>query len=98
MKWELVLMSIVCSLSTMAQQPYDIVITELMADPSPQVGLPANEWIEIKNRSSVPIQLQGFHLGDASGWSGAFPSYLLQPDSNLIICASSALSSLSVFG
>src|SRR5690606_3326282 len=32
------------------------------------------------------------------GWSGAFPSYLLQPDSNLIICASSALSSLSVFG
>lgn len=40
------LLTPVCLLS---QNRYDIVIDEIMADPSPQVGLPSNEWIELKN-------------------------------------------------
>ena len=59
---------------------YDIVIDEIMADPTPQVGLPNNEWIELRNVSAVAINLQGFRLADLTGQSGAMPSYLLQPD------------------
>ena len=41
-------------------QQYDIVIDELMPDPSPEVGLPDYEWIELKNTSSFPINLNGW--------------------------------------
>ncbi|HJY22412.1 MAG TPA: lamin tail domain-containing protein, partial [Hanamia sp.] len=67
-------------------QQYDVVIDELMADPSPQVALPNNEWLELKNTSSFSINLQGWKLGDVSGSSGAMPRYILQPDSLAIIC------------
>jgi hypothetical protein len=77
---------------------YDIVIDEIMADPTPQVGLPNNEWIELKNTSAVAINLLGFRLSDLSGQSGAMPSYLLKPDSFVIVCTGSAVTSMSAFG
>ncbi len=77
---------------------YDIVIDEIMADPTPQVGLPNNEWIELKNVSSVAINLLGFRINDLSGQSGAMPSYLLKPDSFLIVCTSSAVAAMAAFG
>lgn len=77
---------------------YDIVIDEIMADPTPQVGLPNNEWIELKNISPAAINLQGFRLADLSGQSGPMPSYILKPDSFVIICTGSAVASMLVFG
>jgi hypothetical protein len=77
---------------------YDIVIDEIMSDPTPQVGLPNNEWIELKNTSIVAINLQGFRISDLFGQSGAMPSYLLKPDSFVIVCTGSAVASMSVFG
>jgi hypothetical protein len=77
---------------------YDIVIDEIMADPTPQIGLPNNEWIELKNTSTVAINLLGFRVSDLSGQSGAMPSYLLKPDSFVIVCTSSAVAAMSVFG
>ncbi len=77
---------------------YDVVINEIMADPSPAVGLPNNEWIELKNVSASPINLLGWRIADASGQSGAMSTYILQPDSMVIICANSAASNLSVYG
>lgn len=81
-----------------AQNRYAVVISEIMADPIPAVGLPAYEWIELKNTSAAPVSLQGWRIADASGQSGPLPSFLLQPDSVLIICSSTALSSLLLFG
>ncbi len=81
-----------------AQNRFDIVIDEIMADPSPQVGLPSNEWIELKNTTSIPINLQGWRIADAAGQSGPMPNFILQPDSFVIICTGSAVAAMSVFG
>ena len=87
-----------CIIRAQTVSRYDIVIDEIMADPTPQVGLPNNEWIELKNTSLVAINLQGFRISDLTGQSGAMPSYLLKPDSFVIICTSSAVTAMSVFG
>lgn len=81
-----------------SQNRFDIVISEIFADPSPQVGLPASEWIELKNTSQAAVNLQGWRLADASGQSGPFPAYLLPADSSVIICTGSAVAALSAFG
>jgi hypothetical protein len=77
---------------------YDIVIDELMADPSPQVALPNNEWIELKNTSPFDIDLQGWHIADLSEQSGPMPSYHLKPDSLVIVCSNSAAAALAAYG
>ncbi len=77
---------------------FDIVINELMIDPSPQVLLPGNEWVELKNTSSTTFNLAGFRIGDAAGQSGPMPNYTLLPDSFVIVCSSSAINAMSVYG
>ena len=69
-----------------------------MADPSPVTGLPNTEWIELKNRSTSPINLQGWRIADQTGVSGPMPAFLLKQDSLVIICTSSAASLLSIYG
>jgi hypothetical protein len=77
---------------------YDIVIDEIMADPTPLVGLPDAEWLELRNTSALAINLQGWRVGKSTGISGPMPSYLLKPDSFVIVCTSSAVALLSPLG
>ena len=63
----------------------DVIITEVFADPSPSVGLPEVEYVEIYNRSSQTFDLAGWTLSDASS-SGTFGSYILGPDDYVLIC------------
>ena len=79
-------------------QQYDVVIDEIMADPTPQVGLPDNEWIELRNTSSFDINLQGWTLADLTGQTGAMPNFILQPDSFVIVCTGSSVAALTPFG
>lgn len=81
-----------------AQERYSVLITEIMADPAPPVGLPNHEWIELKNTSPLAIDLLNWRIGDASSQSGPLPSLLLQPDSFVIVCATNSLAALSVLG
>lgn len=81
-----------------AQNRYDVVIDEIMADPTPQLGLPNNEWIELRNISPVALNLQNWRIGDATHLSGPLPNFILQPDSFVIVCTGSAVAALSVFG
>jgi Lamin Tail Domain/Bacterial Ig-like domain/CHU_C Type IX secretion signal domain len=97
------LIGLLCCLSVVnakAQiaERYQILITEIMADPSPQVQLPGNEWVELRNTSAVSFNLQGWRIGDASGLSGAMPNYLLKPDSMVIVCTGSAVAAMQAYG
>lgn len=80
------------------QNRYDIVIDEIMADPSPAVGLPNAEWIELRNVSSLSINLMNWRIGDGTGMSGPMPAFILQPDSMVILCSGSSAAGLSSLG
>ncbi len=82
----------------LAQNRYDVVIDEIMADPTPQIGLPNNEWVELKNTTASAINLQNWRIGDATGQSGPMPNFTLQPDSFVIVCTASAVAAMSAFG
>ncbi|MFN2457031.1 MAG: lamin tail domain-containing protein [Chitinophagaceae bacterium] len=86
------------SLNAQTVNRNDIVIGEIMSDPTPQVGLPNVEWIELINTSSSSINLQGWRIGDATGLSGPMPAFVLQPDSFVIVTTSSAVAAMSAFG
>jgi Lamin Tail Domain/Bacterial Ig-like domain len=77
---------------------YDIVIDEIMADPTPVVGLPTNEWLELKNTTTFDINLQNYKLGKSTGESGAMPSYVLPAGGYVIVCTGSAVAAMSVYG
>ena len=94
----ILLLFILTPVCLISQNRYDVVIGEIMADPSPQVGLPNNEWIELKNTTAAPINLQNWRIGDATGQSGPMPSFILQPDSFVIVCTGSAVAAMSAFG
>ncbi len=100
MKKKLTIVLLVVSLCAHAQtaNPYNIVIDEIMADPSPVVGLPNTEFIELKNVSSQSFNLNGWRIGDAGGFATIKNNFILQPDSFVIICPASAVASLAVFG
>ena len=77
---------------------FDIVITEVMADPTPPVSLPNAEFVEIKNVSSTPFNLNGWKLSDASATATITVNFILQPDSIVILCSNGNVSALSIFG
>ena len=65
--------------------PFDVLINEIMADPSPPLLLPEAEYIELYNRSDKAIELEDWTFTDG-GTPHAFPPYVLMPDSFLIVC------------
>jgi PKD repeat protein len=72
----------------------DIIINEIFPDPTPQIGLPSVEFIEIYNNSNKTIDLNGWKLNG----SNAFPSYIILPNEYLVLCASGNKSLFLAFG
>lgn len=81
-----------------AQQRFDVVIEEIMSDPSPQVSLPNAEFVELKNTSGKDVNLQGFRLSTSTALSGSFPSYVLAADSFVILCSNANAAAFAVYG
>ncbi len=82
-----------------AQTPYSVVISEIMADPTPVVGLPNAEWVELTNTTNSTIQLQGWRLQKwGANAGGAFPAYDLEAGKSVVICSAAAFDELSAFG
>lgn len=67
----------------------DIIISEIMIDPSPVIGLPELEFIEIYNKSNKYIDLSSWKLGDQSG-DGTILSGFISPGQYKILCATSS--------
>ncbi len=68
----------------------DIIINEFFADPSPVIGLPELEFVEIYNRSTKYIDLTGWKLGDASA-NGTISGGFIGPNEYRILCATSSV-------
>jgi len=67
----------------------DIIFTEIMANPTPTVGiLPEAEYVEIKNTSSKFIDLKGIIFADASSRI-ALPDSVLPPYSYAVLTRNS---------
>lgn len=64
--------------------PGDVIINEIMADPTPAINLPEYEYVELLNTSQFPINLQGWKL-KVNNTIRVLPSYNLMPDSFLVI-------------
>lgn len=74
----------------------DIIINEIFADPSPVVGLPNAEFVELLNISNKYIDLGNLVFNDGSDKS--LPNFILQPDSMVILTAASSVGDYSSYG
>jgi hypothetical protein len=77
--------------------PGDIVISEIMADPTPAVALPAKEYLELHNRRSDTVCLKGWHLSDGSS-NSLFPEVSIMPGGWLIVCPTAERLCFPVYG
>lgn len=77
---------------------HELIMTEIMADPSPTIGLPDREFIEIFNRSTKVLELQGVYLTDGSDTAVVANQTPVFPGEYLILTTSSGVSDLLLFG
>ena len=71
-------------------QPYDLIFTEIMADPSPPRALPEYEYVELFNRSSVNLKSEGLVL-KIGGTGHELPAFEILPEDFLLVCDEDAL-------
>ncbi len=75
-----------------ATQPGDVLVTEIMADPTPSQGFPEVEWIEWTNASDRIVDVRHLYLQDATDLSGVEPlapwDGLLEPHARCVLSPS----------
>lgn len=75
----------------------DVIITEIMADPTPQVALPNSDFIELHNRSSNFFDLVGWEFSDG-GTPAVLGNHVLAPGGYVIVCPTASVIDFSGFG
>lgn len=75
----------------------ELLITEIMADESPVVGLPAQEYIELYNPTSKVLRLQGIRYSDATS-TATLPDVQLLPQEYAVVVPNSQVQQFSQFG
>ncbi|MFA5245428.1 MAG: lamin tail domain-containing protein, partial [Pedobacter sp.] len=74
-----------------------LYITEIFADPSPEVGLPLAEFIEIYNPGKDTADLEGWSLSDTQT-KGIFKKAMILPGQYLILCPAADTTHYKKFG
>lgn len=74
----------------------DVIITEIFGDPTPKVGLPEVDYIELYNRSSKYFDLAGWTLEDAVSGPVTIPTYYLLPGEYVLITTQDSLVTFGV--
>ncbi len=75
----------------------DVQISELLPDPSPALGLPEQEFVEIYNHTNSSINLNRWILGKASSET-RLPNIDLAAGEYLILCPTSSVAAFQAFG
>lgn len=78
--------------------PFDIVISEIFADPSPPVALPEAEWVELTNTTGFDICLKNWRIAAGQSVSSGFTDYLFPAGSRLIIFSPASQQALATLG
>lgn len=88
---------IAAGFSTFGQGYNSLVISEIMADPVPAVGLPAVEYIELYNRSGQSVFLKNWKLVIGTR-SAMFPDSVILPGEYAVLCNKTNAGSFTGFG
>jgi hypothetical protein len=80
--------SIASNFTFYSPQKYDVNITEIFADPTPSVGLPECEYLELYNRSEHPININNWELL-FNDKTIVFPDVILEPGNYYLLVKSS---------
>ncbi|GET30683.1 lamin tail domain-containing protein [Prolixibacter sp. SD074] len=75
----------------------DVVLTEVMADPSPSQGLPDAEYIELFNNNGCPVTLNGWKL-HIDGPEKELPALIIAPGSYILLVGTGDSTLLSDYG
>ncbi len=75
---------------------YDILITEIYADPSPSLGLPEVEYVELYNRATTAINLKDFVL-ETNSSSTVLTNYILLPNEYVVLHQENFLIDFSLY-
>ncbi|KYG84041.1 hypothetical protein AWW67_02695 [Roseivirga seohaensis] len=76
---------------------HELLITEIMATPTPSRGLPDVEYVEIYNNSGRIIDLDGLYFSDNDG-SYKLTNKNMLPETYLILSGNTAATALAVYG
>ena len=83
---------------TLIAQENDIVINEIMADPSPGIALPEWEYIELYNTSFDSININKWKIIVGKKELSFDDDIVIQSDGYLILCHNDAVEELSSYG
>lgn len=101
MKNTLFCLLMLCCFSHIPAQPparYDVLIHEIMANPSSASGLPDFKYIELFNASHNAHNLNGWQISNGKSTATIKTDFVLQPDSFVVIIPNNSATAFSFFG
>ncbi|MDO9580669.1 MAG: lamin tail domain-containing protein [Bacteroidales bacterium] len=78
-------------------EPGDVIISEIMADPLPEVSLPGKEYLELTNRTEYSFNLKNWNL-TSQDQNFIINKAIIQPREILIVCLSKDTLSFAKYG